>query len=129
MRIDVAVGVIVHRSSVLIAQRAKHLHQGDKWEFPGGKIEPGESQQQALCRELEEEVCIQVTECAHWFSLSFDYPDKSVNLHIWGVTDFTGEPEGREGQPLRWAPIDTLPQYTFPEANQPIIERLQQGNF
>lgn len=128
-RVDVAVGVIVRDEQVLIAQRAKHLHQGNKWEFPGGKVEPDESSDLAVRRELEEELNIQVTALRTWFSLSFDYPDKQVNLHMFVVTDFSGEPIGNEGQPLKWVPFSALDNYTFPDANTVIIEKLQSGDF
>lgn len=128
-RVDVAVGVIIKDGSVLIAQRPKHLHQGDKWEFPGGKVEAGESTESALVRELSEELGIDVTEHQSWFSLQYDYPDKQVNLHMSTVKGFTGVPIGKEGQPLIWAPFNTLNLYTFPDANVPIIEKLMAGEF
>ena len=124
-RINVAVGVIIRSDKVLIAQRAKHLHQGDKWEFPGGKVESGETVESALSRELQEELNIRVSRQKPWFSLQYDYPDKQVNLHIHIVSDFVGEPSGHEGQPIKWVSIDNLHKYTFPDANTPIIEKLQ----
>jgi len=128
-RVDVAVGVIVHSGKALIAQRPKHLHQGDKWEFPGGKVEAGESIDGALVRELKEELNIEVTQQKPWFSLQYDYPDKQVNLHMCIVSEFIGEPQGQEGQPLKWALINDLQNYTFPDANVSIIEKLQAGEF
>jgi 8-oxo-dGTP diphosphatase len=128
-RVDVAVGVIIKDSKVLIAERAKHLHQGNKWEFPGGKVESDESVESALKRELNEELGIEIQQQRSWFSLSFDYPDKQVNLHMWIVSEFAGQPEGKEGQPIRWVAFEDLGEYTFPDANVPIIQKLQSHDF
>ena len=125
--IDVAVGVIVNGHNVLLSKRAAHLHQGDKWEFPGGKIEAGEQLADALTRELNEELGITVETQTPWFSLTFDYPEKTVRLNMAVVTEFSGNPHGREGQPVEWVSIDTLHTLVFPDANQPIIEKLQAG--
>ncbi|WP_100643098.1 8-oxo-dGTP diphosphatase MutT [Alteromonas facilis] len=127
--IDVAVGVIVNGTEVLLAKRPKHLHQGDKWEFPGGKFESGETLHQAIKRELDEELGIVVEQQTPWFSLYFEYPEKCVNLHMSIVTAFSGEPHGKEGQPVEWVAIERLHTLTFPEANQPILEALQDGRW
>lgn len=124
--IHVAVGVIVRRQQILLALRSSKQHQGGKWEFPGGKVEPGETVQQALTRELQEEVAISVTQCSAFMQLEYAYPEKTVLLDIHLVTGFDGEPEGREGQPLRWVAIAELGSIEFPDANQPIVERIQQ---
>ena len=122
----VAVGVIVRQRQILLALRNNKQHQGGKWEFPGGKLEQGENVQQALSRELLEEVGITVTGCSAFMQLQYEYPEKTVLLDIWLVQDFSGEPHGREGQPLRWVSIEELSSLTFPDANQPIVERIQQ---
>lgn len=127
--IQVAVGVIVDNDRVLLAKRPEHLHQGNKWEFPGGKIETGESLENAITRELSEELAIQVTKQRAWFSLDYDYPEKRVSLHMSIVMAFTGEPRGNEGQPVEWVAINQLGQFTFPDANQPIIDKLQSGDW
>lgn len=127
--IDVAVGVIIDGARVLLAKRPAHLHQGDKWEFPGGKFEPGESLSQALSRELYEEIGIAIQHPREWFSHSFNYPEKTVNLHMAIVTHFEGLPHGKEGQPLEWVAIDQLHTLIFPDANKTIIERLQRGEW
>lgn len=121
----VAVGVIIRQRQCLIAKRAASAHQGGLWEFPGGKREPGETTEQALARELNEELGIHVTECAPLISVSHDYRDKYVELDVWTVSGFEGKPGGREGQPLRWVNIDELRSYSFPAANLPIIERIE----
>lgn len=125
-QLHVAVGVIIRQQQVLLALRHAKQHQGDKWEFPGGKLEGAETVEQALKRELLEELAIQVTACQPLMQLSYEYPERSVLLDIWIVSAFTGEPQGVEGQPLQWVDIATLHQLTFPDANLPIVTRLQQ---
>lgn len=111
--------------AVLIARRPQHVHQGGLWEFPGGKLESGESTEQALRRELDEELGIGVVEGSGrnhpLIQIYHDYGDKQVLLDVWQVADFRGEPRGREGQPLVWVAPDELPRYPFPAANLPII--------
>lgn len=125
-KLHVAVGVILRQQQVLLALRHASQHQGDKWEFPGGKLEQGEVVDVALKRELHEELAIEVTACQPLMQLNYDYPERSVLLDIWLVTAFNGDPQGVEGQPLQWVDIAKLHQLTFPDANQPIVARLQQ---
>ncbi|HEY9043729.1 MAG TPA: 8-oxo-dGTP diphosphatase MutT [Rheinheimera sp.] len=124
--IHVAVGVILRGQQILLALRSSKQHQGSKWEFPGGKVEKGETVAAALKRELQEEVAIDVAESSAFMQLEYAYPEKTVLLDIYLVTGFDGEPEGREGQPLRWVDIAGLGDIEFPDANQPIVERIQQ---
>lgn len=125
--VEVAVGVIKRGTQVYISKRADALHQGGKWEFPGGKRETGESMEQALARELAEEVGIQVTQQQPLLVIEHDYGDKQVKLDVRVVEHFTGEPEQQEGQIGRWVEISELSHYPFPEANQAIIQALQQA--
>ncbi len=126
-RVQVAVGVIVEAAeNILITRRAENAHQGGLWEFPGGKMEAGESAEQALRRELEEEVGIEVQASEPLIQIPFHYPDKSVYLHVRKVTAFTGQPEPREGQPMCWATLTELieQRYPLPAANQAILTAL-----
>ena len=98
-RIAVAVGVIFNgNGQVLIAKRLPHQHQGECWEFPGGKIEEGESDFNALKRELLEEIGIEVTGSDPWLEVMHDYQDKAVCLKVHKVTVFKGDPKGLEGR-------------------------------
>lgn len=120
--LHVAVGVITNlRGQVLIARRPEHLHQGGLWEFPGGKLEPGETVRDALCRELREELAIEVRRAEPMLSVRHAYPDRRVLLDVWRVNEFTGEPHGAENQKLCWVEPDHLEQYRFPAANKPIV--------
>ena len=124
--VHVAVGAITDSCGrVLVALRPQNVHQGGLWEFPGGKCEPGESIDEALRRELQEELGIRVSEHAPLCCIRHDYPDKRVLLEVRRVLAFTGEAQGREGQPLRWADIMSLDPAQFPAANAAIIQRLQ----
>lgn len=121
-RIEVAAAVIRGADGrVLIARRPLDKHQGGLWEFPGGKIEPGESAEAALARELHEELGIRVRQARPLIRIHHDYPDKRVLLDVWEVTAFDGEPHGAEGQPLAWVRDRDLPSYEFPAANRPIV--------
>jgi 8-oxo-dGTP diphosphatase len=123
--LHVAVGVIFNPDQkILIALRHPNAHQGGLWEFPGGKIEVGESVQQALRRELSEELGIDAVVGDAIVQVRHNYPDKSVLLDVWGVREFSGELIGKEGQPIRWVTITELPTYDFPEANQAIVQSL-----
>lgn len=109
---------------VLIALRDPSQHQGGLWEFPGGKVEEGESVQQALTRELKEEVNLQVLQCTPLLTKAHDYGDKKVILDVWCVNHFAGTAEGREGQAVKWLSINELQNFDFPAANQEIISEL-----
>ncbi len=120
--VHVAVGVIVNGDGeILIAKRALSAHQGGLWEFPGGKVDAGENVQQALVRELREELAIEVLTSKPLIQIRHHYPDKFVLLDVHKITQFTGEPCGNEGQPILWADAKKLYNFEFPAANRPII--------
>ncbi|MCT8988029.1 8-oxo-dGTP diphosphatase MutT [Shewanella phaeophyticola] len=124
-RIHVAVGIVINtQKQTLLAKRHAHLHQGGKWEFPGGKVEANESVSDALIRELKEEVNLDVSSTTEFMDISHDYPDKHVRLDIHLVTDFSGNALGMEGQQVKWVEVQSLSEYEFPEANKPIVEKL-----
>lgn len=124
--IHVAVAVIVRQGRVLIARRPDHVHQGGLLEFPGGKVEFGETVQQALVREIAEETGLQVPEDSlePVIGIRHDYGDKRVFLDVWKTTRAQGQPEGREGQPVDWLKPSELADTDFPAANRPIIRAL-----
>ena len=122
--VEVAVGVIKCDNKVYISKRADALHQGGKWEFPGGKREANETIEQALVRELSEEIGIQVTKQSHFMLIEHDYGDKKVRLNVRLVEGFDGEASHQDGQVSRWVAITDLSQFTFPDANKVIIDKL-----
>mgnify|MGYP000320069950 FL=1 len=124
----VAVGVIYDpKQGYFICRRATHQHQGGKWEFTGGKVEQTETVQQALARELQEEIGINVKAAQPLLVIEHSYSDKAVKLDVWLVTEFTGTAQSLEGLENRWVQFDELEQLDFPEANRPIIDVLRQG--
>jgi 8-oxo-dGTP diphosphatase len=121
----VVVGLLVNaRRQVLIARRPPGKLMAGLWEFPGGKIEQGESQRMALTRELTEELGIEVLDADARFTIEHTYPDRHVILNVWQVARFSGEPVGCEGQQVRWVTQAELSEYTFPIANQQILAHL-----
>lgn len=123
--IHVAAGVILNdRDQVLLALRPVHKHQGGLWEFPGGKVEAGESVASALARELEEELNLIVVDASPFLVIEHDYGDKHVRLDVWKVTRHTGNPQGREGQAIAWVDRAALQDYRFPAANMAIVDAL-----
>ncbi|HTI18393.1 MAG TPA: 8-oxo-dGTP diphosphatase MutT [Trinickia sp.] len=109
---EVAVGILVQPDGrYLLAQRPPGKPYAGYWEFPGGKIEVGETVEAALARELEEELGIDVEECERWHTLEHDYPHAYVRLYFCKVTSWRGEPHGREGQAFSWQslPVDVTP--------------------
>ena len=124
--VHVAVGVLVDDGGrVLITRRANDAHQGGLWEFPGGKVEVGESVLEALDRELQEELGTAVLSSEPLLEIRHDYSDKAVLLDIHRVTEWRNEPRGLEGQPLAWVGIADLDDYEFPAANVAIVEKLK----
>lgn len=124
--IHVAVAVITNsRKEVLISLRPEDAHQGGLWEFPGGKVEPGESTLEALKREISEELDIEVIKASPFKIIRHSYSDKSVVLDIWKIDAYTGDPVGAEGQLVKWQPINQLDSVDFPKANRSIIQALK----
>jgi len=124
--IHVAVGLILKDQQVLIALRKPEQHQGGLWEFSGGKVEAGESVFEALSREIHEELNVTVVSAVPFTQVTHDYGDKSVLLDVWQVEQFSGVPQGREGQLIKWSDIATLHQQSFPAANEAIVQAIQQ---
>lgn len=124
--IEVAAGVLTDaRGRVLLMQRLPGKHLAGLWEFPGGKLEPGEAIEPALARELREELGIEAHGFAPLISLPWRYPEKSVRLHALRVTGWRGEPHAREGHPLRWTPIGDMDPAEMPAADRPIVTALR----
>jgi 8-oxo-dGTP diphosphatase len=128
--LQVTVGVIKNPSGqILISLRDKSLHQGGLWEFPGGKVEASETIEQALARELKEEMDITVLAARPLISINHHYPDLTVQLLVFTVDRYDGEVKSCEGQPIRWVAPDDLVGYSFPAANHTIITAARLPNF
>jgi 8-oxo-dGTP diphosphatase len=111
-------------AGVLIAQRLPGTHMAGRWEFPGGKLEGGESARRGLERELREELGIQVRSAEPLLKLFHRYTDRHVHLDVWLVSEYRGEPRSLEGQALMWVPPEQLHTVDLLEADTPIIDAL-----
>lgn len=124
-KVHVAVGVVFNNEGeILLSKRAQHLHQGGLWEFPGGKVEQGETVLDALVREFQEEVNITIEHAEPLLIIEHDYGDKHVVLDVWQSASFSGVAKSNENQLIEWVKPSQLDQYEFPEANKAIIAHL-----
>ena len=122
----IVAGVILgSNNNVLLAKRLAHAHQGGLWEFPGGKKEVNETVEQALARELQEEIDLRVVQARPLITVDHHYPDKHILLDVWLIEKWAGTPWGKEGQTVEWCDIKDLHQRQFPAANYPIIQAIQ----
>jgi 8-oxo-dGTP diphosphatase len=124
-RVEVVAAVLQRPDgSFLLAQRpAGKVYEG-YWEFPGGKIEPGESAVSALARELHEELGIDVTRAHPWLTRDYDYEHADVRLRFYRVTEWSGDMHGRENQQFAWQPNGKLNVSPVLPANGPILRAL-----
>jgi 8-oxo-dGTP diphosphatase len=121
---EVAAAVIERPGEFLLAQRPEGKPYPGYWEFPGGKIEPGENPRQALARELEEELGIRVTQAAPWITRVYAYSHATVRLHFWRVTAWEGEPRPLEDQDIRWQRVGAPDVSPMLPANAPVLAAL-----
>ncbi len=125
-RIQVAAGALRDGAGrVLVTRRPEGAHQGGLWEFPGGKLEPGEPVQLALARELREELGIEVRSARPLIRIHHDYGDRQVLLDVFLVTEYTGRPRGLDNQALDWMLPASMDARGFPAADRPIIHALR----
>lgn len=126
--IRVAAGVVWKDGRLLCCRRPDGSPMGGWWEFPGGKLEPGETPEAALSRELKEELGLMVIKCQPWQSLTHDYEEQGlrVHLHFFHVTEFEGEPVPLEGQEFVWADPDEAKSLAFLPADAGIVRKLAQ---
>ncbi|MCP4299642.1 MAG: 8-oxo-dGTP diphosphatase MutT [Gammaproteobacteria bacterium] len=124
---DVAAGILCDsKGRVLISERLGDGPFHGMWEFPGGKIGPNETARQALSRELDEELGIEVTAYSSFMNLRHEYDDRVVTIEFFIVSDWNSMPVGREGQRLRWVPKNQLDALKLLPADMPIVTALQQ---
>jgi len=123
--IDVAAGLLFRRGKLLITQRAAQTHLGGLWEFPGGKRETGETFEQCLYRELQEELGVEVSIVELIESLIHAYPTKTVRLNFYRCILQKGEPQALGCADLKWVGPGDLSQYQFPPADERLLEQLR----
>ena len=121
----VAAALFDERGRVLIAQRPEGKHMAGWWEFPGGKVTPGESDPEALMRELREELGVSTRAENEIMTLSHEYPDRIVDLVLWRASLLDGTPRGLDGQALKWVECQSLGNERLLPADAPFIGALQ----
>ena len=123
--IHVMAGVITDaRGRVLLARRTQGRDLAGLWEFPGGKVDPGETPEQALARELHEELGIDADVGAHLITVPQQMPHKRIRLDVRRVPVHRGRARGLDGQALAWVPMDKLHRYAMPPADRPVVAAL-----
>jgi 8-oxo-dGTP diphosphatase len=122
----VVAGALFDREGrVLIAERPAGKHMAGRWEFPGGKVAAGESEEAALVRELREELGVVVGAARPLMRLLHEYEDRVVELSLWVVEEFSGEARGLDGQGLKWVRPAGLLDEDILEADLPFVLALQ----
>lgn len=123
--VHVVAGVIRDaRGRILLARRTEGRDLAGLWEFPGGKIEPGETAEHALARELREELGIEAIVGGLLIDVQMPHPDKQLRLDVYEIRSYAGTPSGMEGQALAWAPPRKLADYPMPPADAPAVALL-----
>lgn len=126
MKFHVMAGVLQDdQGRVLVTRRPDHVHQGGLWEFPGGKLDPDETPEQGLARELDEELGIRVNGSRPLIRIHHHYGDRHILLDVRRIDAYSGRPSGREGQPLDWLDPEAMDPGQFPAADRPIIMALR----
>ena len=122
---EVVAALIWDGSRFLICQRPAHKARGLLWEFVGGKVEPGESKEDALIRECREELAVTISAGEVFMEVDHDYPDLNVHLTLFNAAIIEGTPKMLEHNDIQWITVDEIPQYEFCPADKEILRRLQ----
>ena len=125
MIVDVVAAVIRDNGKILITQRFDHVHLPGLWEFPGGKVEAGESLEAGLKREIREELGLEIAVEDEIFTIEHEYPTKTVRLHFFNCSIIEGDPQPIEVADLRWVRPAELGQFEFPPADAGLIRILR----
>ena len=123
---DVVAALIWNEGRFMICQRPAHKARGLMWEFVGGKTEPGETKEQALRRECEEELGIQVHADSVFIELVHQYPDITIDLTLFNAHIVSGEPKLLEHNDLRWITPGEIDDYVFCPADEEILEKIKE---
>lgn len=127
--VEVAAAIIWHQGKILISQRDANSHLPGYWEFPGGKRERGESFEECLVREINEELNVRITVRGLFDTIVYEYPEKQVTLKFFWCDYSEGELMPLGCLQFRWVSPQELAQYRFPPANEPIVKRIVNAEF
>lgn len=122
---EVVAALIWEGNRFLACQRPAHKARGLLWEFVGGKVEPGESREEALVRECREELAVTVETDEIFMEVTHEYPDITVHLTLFHARIAEGEPQKIEHHDIRWLTVDEIDQYEFCPADEEILLRLR----
>ncbi len=127
-RLTVVAGILCRAQDdhILLTERIGDSPFAGLWEFPGGKIDPSESAEEALVRELREELGIEISRWSHFLSLDHEYADRCVSLTFYLVQDWSGTPDGLDGQALRWVARHDLRVEELLPADAPVVRALHE---
>lgn len=123
---EVVAALIRDKDSFLICQRPADKARGLLWEFVGGKVEPGETKEQALIRECREELAVTLSVGEIFMEVTHEYPDLTVRLTLFNAAIAEGEPQRLEHNDIRWITADEIPNYRFCPADEAILRRLEE---
>ena len=123
---EVVAALIWDKNRFLACQRPAHKARGLMWEFVGGKVEPGESKEQALIRECQEELAVTIAVRDMFMEVDHVYPDLTVHLTLFNASIAEGIPQKIEHNDLRWITVEEIDQYEFCPADEEILRRLRE---
>ena len=121
---EVVAALIWDKNQFMICQRPANKARGMLWEFVGGKVEPGETKEQALIRECREELAITLSVGEPFMDVVHEYPDLTVHLTLFNAAIASGTPQKLEHNDIRWITVDEIPRYAFCPADETILCRL-----
>jgi len=122
--LKVTAAILVHNSKILVAQKGPHDKRANKWEFPGGKIDPGETPEEGLAREMQEEFCIQVNVGALFAESLFTYPEGQILVMAYFCSWVSGDLTPTEHADFKWVSASELLCFDFVPSDAPIAEQL-----
>ncbi len=122
---EVVAALIWDQNKFMICQRPAHKARGLLWEFVGGKVEPGETKEQALIRECQEELAVTLSVGEEFMDVIHEYPDLTVHLTLFNASILEGIPQMLEHNDIRWITVDEIDQYAFCPADEEILKELK----
>lgn len=125
---EVVAALVWNQDKFMICQRPAHKARGMLWEFVGGKVEPGETKEQALVRECREELGVTISVGEVFMDVTHEYPDLTVHLTLFYATIREGIPQKLEHNDIRWITVGEIDQYSFCPADEEILRRLRDAH-